>query len=152
VATPVEACVALPSDRGSDRADRSVSGGSTALKSTAKVVDVECASGVSSMEISILPSAPPCKSTTARGCGFLLYCTYKANIYDVEVVTVSAKTGQELQEVLKAASKSVREKAKLAGAPLFYMQNGNRVREDADGRKYALVVDSEGKSLEFPIE
>ncbi|MEK0312256.1 hypothetical protein [Cohnella sp. 56] len=65
---------------------------------------------------------------------------------------MSAKTGQGLREVLKAASKSVREKAKLAGAPLFYMQNGNRVREDADGRKYALVVDSEGKALEFPIE
>ncbi|WP_127583133.1 hypothetical protein [Paenibacillus koleovorans] len=65
---------------------------------------------------------------------------------------MTVKKGQELQEVLKAASKSVREKARLAGAPLFYMQNGNRVREDADGRKYALVVDGDGKSLEFPIE
>jgi hypothetical protein len=31
------------------------------------------------------------------------------------------KLGQELQEVLKAASKSVREKARLSGAPLFVL-------------------------------
>ncbi|MDF2647967.1 MAG: hypothetical protein K0Q73_3772 [Paenibacillus sp.] len=65
---------------------------------------------------------------------------------------MSAKTGRELQAILKAANKSVREKAKLTGAPLFYMQNGNRVREDANGRKYALVVDDKGRELEFPIE
>lgn len=65
---------------------------------------------------------------------------------------MSVKTGQELQKVLRAASKSVREKAKLAGAPLFYMQNGHRVREDADGKKYALVEDDKGSLLEFPIE
>lgn len=82
----------------------------------------------------------------------MLYCTCESIIIDVEVVAVSAKTGQELKEVLKAASKSVREKAKLTGAPLFYMQNGNRVREDADGRKYALIVDGDGKLLEFSIE
>jgi len=77
---------------------------------------------------------------------------HKVIINNIGVVTVSAKTGQELKEVLKAASKSVREKAKLTGAPLFYMQNGNRIREDADGRKYALVIDGDGKSLEFPVE
>jgi hypothetical protein len=65
---------------------------------------------------------------------------------------MSVKTGQELQEVLRAASKSVREKAKEAGAPLFYMLNGNRVREDVDGQKYALVVDDKGNLLEFPVE
>lgn len=65
---------------------------------------------------------------------------------------MSVKTGQELREVLKAASKSVREKARLNGAPLFYMQNGHRVREDADGRKVALIVDESGNLLEFPIE
>lgn len=65
---------------------------------------------------------------------------------------MSAKTGQELQEVLKQASKSVREKAKLSGAPLYYMHNGNRIREDADGKKVALIIDADGKTLEFPVE
>lgn len=68
------------------------------------------------------------------------------------MIVVRVKTGQELKQVLNEASKSVREKAKLAGAPLFYMQNGNRVREDANGQKYALVVDENGEVLEFPIE
>jgi len=88
------------------------------------------------------------KNPTARGRVFAKLI-HKA---DNEVIVVSVKTGQELQEVLRAASKSVRKKAKLAGAPLFYMQNGNRVREDADGQKYALVVDDKGSLLEFPIE
>jgi hypothetical protein len=63
-----------------------------------------------------------------------------------------AKTGQELQEILKKASKSAREKAKSAGAPLYYLSNGKRIREDADGKKFTLVVDSEGNLLEIPVE
>lgn len=65
---------------------------------------------------------------------------------------MTAKTGPELQEVLKRASNSVREKAKAAGAPLFYIRNGKRIREDADGKKYALIIDSDGKLSEFPVE
>ncbi|MFD0696171.1 hypothetical protein ACFQZT_19030 [Paenibacillus sp. GCM10027628] len=65
---------------------------------------------------------------------------------------MSVKTGQELQEVLKKASQSVREKAKSTGAPLYYLRNGKRIREDANGKKYALVIDSEGNLLEFDME
>jgi hypothetical protein len=65
---------------------------------------------------------------------------------------MAAKTGHELQEVLIKASRSAREKAKSAGAPLYYIDNGKRIREDADGRKFVLVVNSEGNPLEFPFE
>jgi len=70
----------------------------------------------------------------------------------IEVVTVSAKVGQELRSILQAASKSVREKAKQSGAPLFYMKDGNRIREDADGRKFALIIGDNGQQQEFPVE
>lgn len=65
---------------------------------------------------------------------------------------MAAKTGPELQEILGKASRSAREKAKSAGAPLYYINKGKRIREDADGRKFVLVVNSEGNPLEFPME
>jgi hypothetical protein len=65
---------------------------------------------------------------------------------------MAAKIGPELQEILSKASRSAREKAKSAGAPLYYINNGKRIREDADGRKFVLVVNSEGNPLEFPLE
>ena len=64
---------------------------------------------------------------------------------------MAAKTGPELLDVLSKASRSAREKAKSAGAPLYYIENGKRIREDADGKKFILVVNSEGKPLEFPV-
>lgn len=69
-----------------------------------------------------------------------------------EGIYLSAKTGRELQKILNKASQSAREKAKAAGAPLYYLSNGKRIREDADGKKYALVMDSEGQLLEFPVK
>lgn len=64
---------------------------------------------------------------------------------------MTAKTGIELQEILKKASQSVREKAKSTGAPLYYMKNGKRIREDADGKKF-ILVNTEGKLMEFTLE
>lgn len=65
---------------------------------------------------------------------------------------MAAKTGPELQEILSKASRSAREKAKSAGAPLYYIENGKRIREDADGKKFVFVVNSEGNPLVFPLE
>jgi hypothetical protein len=65
---------------------------------------------------------------------------------------MAAKTGAELQAVFKKAKQSVRDKAKLAGAPLYYMRNGKRIREDVDGKKYVMVIDSNGKSTEFNVD
>ncbi|HEY0826994.1 MAG TPA: hypothetical protein VGE40_02780 [Bacilli bacterium] len=65
---------------------------------------------------------------------------------------MTAKTGIELQEFLKKASQSVREKAKSTGAPLYYLRNGKRIREDAEGKKFILVLNTEGKLMEFPLE
>ena len=65
---------------------------------------------------------------------------------------MSAKTGQELRTILKNASQSARIKAKLAGAPLFYIHNGKRNRENADGQKYVVVVNENGQSLEYPVK
>jgi hypothetical protein len=65
---------------------------------------------------------------------------------------ITVKTGHELEQVFKRAKQSVREKAKSTGAPLYYLHNGKRIREDANGKKYALIVDSDGKLLEFNVE
>ena len=46
--------------------------------------------------------------------------------------------GEELSEILKRASQSARDKAKEAGAPLYYVSNGQYIREDADGKKQIL--------------
>lgn len=65
---------------------------------------------------------------------------------------MAAMTGAELQVAFKKARQSVRDKAKLAGASLYYMHNGKRVREDVDGNKYVIVIDSSGNSTEFKVE
>jgi hypothetical protein len=65
---------------------------------------------------------------------------------------MAAKTGAELQAVFKKVKQSVRDKAKMAGAPLYYMHNGKRIREDVDGKKHVIVIDSNGNSTEFSVE
>jgi hypothetical protein len=65
---------------------------------------------------------------------------------------MTTKTGEELQVVFKKAKQSVRAKAKAYGAPLYYFRNGKRIREDADGSKHVLIIDSDGKLSEFNIE
>jgi hypothetical protein len=59
-------------------------------------------------------------------------------------MVAAAVTGAELQGVFKKAKQSVRDKAKLAGAPLYYIHNGKRIREDVDGKKCVIVIDSNG--------
>jgi hypothetical protein len=65
---------------------------------------------------------------------------------------MAAMTGAELQAAFKKARQSVRDKAKLAGAPLYYMHNGKRIREDVDGNKFVIVMDSNGNSTQFKVE
>ena len=65
---------------------------------------------------------------------------------------MTVKTGQELEVIFKKARTTVRNRAKSAGAPLYYVLNGKRIREDADGKKYALIIDSDGKLLEFDVK
>lgn len=65
---------------------------------------------------------------------------------------MTAKTGKDLQAVFKKAKQSVRDKAKASGAPLYYLSNGKRIREDVDGSKHVLVIDSDGMLTEYNIE
>jgi|GEM_PF-3557317 len=56
--------------------------------------------------------------------------------------------GQELSEILKKASQSARDKAKEAGAPLYYVSNGKYIKEDADGKKHILREFHEAENTE----
>ncbi|WP_438447085.1 hypothetical protein [Gorillibacterium sp. sgz5001074] len=49
---------------------------------------------------------------------------------------------EELMKVFKKVKASVRQKAKEAGAPLYYMHNGQYVREDPSGEIIVLDRDS----------
>lgn len=44
----------------------------------------------------------------------------------------------ELMQVFKKVKKSVRQRAREAGAPLFYMQDGQYIREEPNGEKIVL--------------
>ncbi|WP_240420474.1 hypothetical protein [Paenibacillus periandrae] len=44
----------------------------------------------------------------------------------------------ELMQVFKKVKISVRQKAKEAGAPLFYVQDGHYIREEPNGEKIVL--------------
>jgi hypothetical protein len=65
---------------------------------------------------------------------------------------MTAKTGEDLHAVFKKAKQSVRDKAKASGSPLYYLRNGKRIREDVDGSKHVLVIDSDGKLSEYNFE
>jgi hypothetical protein len=65
---------------------------------------------------------------------------------------LAALTGAELQAAFIKAKLFVRDKAKLAGAPLYYMHNGKRIREDVDGSKYVVVIDSNGNLTEYKVD
>lgn len=58
------------------------------------------------------------------------------------VSRLSAVIGEELRNTLNRVKNSVRAKAKKAGAPLFYMENGKYIREEANGEKYIRVVEA----------
>jgi hypothetical protein len=56
--------------------------------------------------------------------------------------------GEKLQEILKKASAQAKEEAKLAGASIYYMVNGKRIRETASGQKFEIVYDENGRREE----
>lgn len=64
---------------------------------------------------------------------------------------VALKTGIELEEIFDKAHQTVKKKAKDAGAPLYYMHTGKRIREDANGQKFVIVLDADGNVMEYKL-
>ncbi|WP_090677110.1 hypothetical protein [Paenibacillus tianmuensis] len=61
------------------------------------------------------------------------------------------KKGDELKEVLKHIERSVQMKAKEAGAPLYYIKNGKRIRQEPSGEKFVQIIDSDGNPADFRL-
>lgn len=55
---------------------------------------------------------------------------------------------EQLQNILKKANQRARQQAKQAGASLYYIKNNRRIREDAEGYKFEIIFDSQGKRME----
>lgn len=57
----------------------------------------------------------------------------------------------QLQEILIKAHKYARLQAKEAGASIYYIKEGKRIREDALGRRFEIIFDQAGnrQELEF---
>jgi hypothetical protein len=56
---------------------------------------------------------------------------------------------KELQRILKQANEFARKQAKEAGASIYYIKDGKRVREDATGQKYEIIYDTLGNRQEY---
>lgn len=56
---------------------------------------------------------------------------------------------EELQRLLKKANQHVITEAKKAGASIYYMKDGKRIREDATGQKFEISYDLAGNRTEF---
>lgn len=54
----------------------------------------------------------------------------------------------ELQRLLQKANQHEKEQAKKAGASIYYIENGKRIREDASGKKFEVIYDASGKRSE----
>lgn len=54
-----------------------------------------------------------------------------------------------LQNILKKASQLAREQAKQSGASIYYIIENRHIREDADGNKFEIVFDLQGKRTEW---
>lgn len=48
---------------------------------------------------------------------------------------------KQLQEILIKAHHHARLQAKEAGASIYYIKDGKRIREDAQGRKFKIIFD-----------
>ncbi|PAK47424.1 hypothetical protein [Paenibacillus sp. 7541] len=55
---------------------------------------------------------------------------------------------EQLQNVLNQAHQRARQQAKQSGASLYYIKNNKRIREDAKGKKFEIMFDSQGKRME----
>ncbi|MBB6673583.1 hypothetical protein [Cohnella nanjingensis] len=61
------------------------------------------------------------------------------------------KTVEELNEIFKEIEQSVQDKAKKAGAPIFYIENGKRIRQEPTGERFVLVIDSDGTPAQYKL-
>lgn len=56
---------------------------------------------------------------------------------------------EELQHLLKKANQHAVTEAKKAGASIYYIEDGKRIREDASGQKFEITYDVTGKRTEL---
>lgn len=56
---------------------------------------------------------------------------------------------EELQRLLKKAHHHAVAEAKKAGASIYYIKDGKRIREDATGQKFEIVYDPAGNRIEL---
>ena len=55
---------------------------------------------------------------------------------------------EQLQEILDQAYLDVRRQAKQSGTSIYYIKDNIHIREDANGNKFEVIYDSEGKRTE----
>lgn len=55
---------------------------------------------------------------------------------------------EQLQSILKKAGQRARQQAKQSGASLYYIKDNRRIREDAEGNKFEIIFDTQGKRTE----
>ncbi|WP_274649008.1 hypothetical protein [Paenibacillus humicola] len=58
-----------------------------------------------------------------------------------EIYSMTDLNRDDLMKIFKKVKASVRQKAKEAGAPLYYMHNGQYVREEPSGERIVLDRD-----------
>jgi hypothetical protein len=56
--------------------------------------------------------------------------------------------GDQLKQILRKANEHAKAEAKKAGASIYYIVDGKRIREDSDGQKYEIVYDQTGNRTE----
>ena len=56
---------------------------------------------------------------------------------------------EKLQGLLKKANQQAIDQAKKAGASIYYIEDGKRIREDASGKKFEIIYDITGKRTEL---
>ena len=57
--------------------------------------------------------------------------------------------GEELKRILKQASEQAKSEAKQAGASIYYIVHGKRIREAASGQKFEIIYNENGKREEY---
>ncbi|MDO7907497.1 hypothetical protein Q5741_13885 [Paenibacillus sp. JX-17] len=61
------------------------------------------------------------------------------------------KTSEELKSIFKTIVVSVQEKAKQSEAPIFYFENGKRIRQEPNGDRFVQIIDSNGEKVDYKI-
>ncbi|WP_218096378.1 hypothetical protein [Paenibacillus solanacearum] len=60
-------------------------------------------------------------------------------------------SGDDLKGILERAGQSARTEAKKAGASIYYMMGGKRIRESATGEKFEIIYDENGNRKEIAL-